>query len=116
MSREQILQTFSIQIGLISIIVFFIFRNLFAKVVLKVWKKLSKKDFEIKEHSMYNVLSLLCSFIGLSIAMEVIPFNQKIITVWNEIFKIVVILFITKFITSLINKDSKIFNKLSITS
>ena len=116
MSKEQILQTFSIQIGLISLIVFFIFRNLFAKVILKVWKRLSKKDFEIKEHPMYNVLSLLCSFIGLSIAMGVIPFNQKIMAVWNEIFKIVVILFITKFIISLINKDSKILNKLSITS
>lgn len=116
MSREQILQTFSIQIGLISIIIFFIFRNLFAKIILTILKKISKKDFEIKEHPMYNVLRLFFIFAGIVIAMEIIPFNKKILNVWNELFKIIIILFITKFITFFINKDSKILKKLMITS
>lgn len=116
MSREQILQTFSIQIGLISIIIFFIFRNLFAKIILTILKKISKKDFELKEHPMYNVLRLFFIFVGIVIAMEIIPFNKKILNVWNELFKIIIILFITKFITFFINKDSKILKKLMITS
>lgn len=116
MIREQILQTFSIQIGLISIIVFFIFKSLLTKIILKFWKIITRKDFEIKEHPMYNVLKLFFTFLGFVIAMEVIPFNDKIMTIWREIFKIVMILFITRFITSLINKDSKILKKLMITS
>lgn len=116
MSKIQILQTFSIQIGLISIILFFVLRKFFTNIILKIWKKITKEEFEIKDHPMSKVLQLFFIFIGFVIAMEIIPFNSKILEVWKEISKIIIILFITSFITSLANKDSKIMKKIMGTS
>ena len=116
MSKLQILQTFSIQIGLISIILFFVFRSFFTNLILKLWKKLSKQDFEIKEHKMNNILQLFFVYLGIVIAMNVIPFNDEIIINWKRISEIIIILFITKTITISINKDSKIMKKIIGTS
>lgn len=111
MLNGEFLRTFSIQIGLIAILIFFTLRNIFASFILKIWKKISKSDFEIKDHKMYKTLKLFFIFLGFVVAMLIIPFNERIIEVWNGISRIVLILFITKLLTAIADKDSKIMQK-----
>ena len=95
---QNLLTTFSIQIALSIILVVFIIKELLATFVLKIWKLIIKGDFEIKNHPMFGTLKLFWIFISIFIAMNIIPFNEKIMIVWNQIAKISIILFITKFL------------------
>lgn len=108
---QNLLTTFSIQIALSIILVVFIIKELLAKFVLKIWKTISKGEFEIKEHPMFATLKLFWIFLSIFAAMIIIPFNDKIMVAWNQIAKIFMILFTTKLLTVAISKDSKIMKK-----
>ena len=113
---QKLLTTFSIQVGLSIILVAFLIRTLFAKFVLKMWKIISKGEFEIEKHPIFGTLKLFFVFLGIMIAVHIIPFNEKIMTVWKEIAKISIILFVTKLLTVIVSKDSKIMQKTIATS
>lgn len=113
---QNLLTTFSIQIALTIILVVFIIRSLLAKFVLKIWKIISKGKFEINKHPLYGTLKLFFIFLSITISMNIIPFNEKIIVVCEEINKIVIILFTTKLLTVVVSKDSKIMQKTIATS
>lgn len=116
MTKQELLQTFSVQISLIIILIVFIIRPILASAILKMWKIISKGDFEVKKHPMYGTLKLFFVFLSIAIAVKIMPFSEKVIDSWNEIFKIVNILFIAKFLTVIVSKDSKIMKKTIATS
>ena len=70
--------TFSIQMALSIILVMFIIKELLTKFVLKIWKTISKGEFEIKEHPMFVTLNLFWIFLSIFVAMNIIPFNERI--------------------------------------
>ena len=103
--------TFSIQMALSIILVVFIIKELLTKFVLKIWKTISKGEFEIKEHPMFGTLNSFWIFLSIFVAMNIIPFNERIMGIWSQIAKILIILFVTKLLTVVISKDSKIMQK-----
>lgn len=113
---QNLLTTFNIQIALTLIIIVFSIRGLLATFILKMWKMISKGKFEINEHPIYKTLKKFFVFLSIVIAMKLIPFNEKIISNWNEISKIITILFVTKLLTVIVSKDSKIMQKTIATS
>lgn len=115
LNKQQILEfanIFYIQIAISIIVVFFIFRSVFAKTILKMINIVLKRKEKTADNPLYKTLKNFILFLGFYLASLILPLSEKISYLINELFKIVLILFITKVLTVLINKDSKIFKKI----
>ena len=110
---NSLLTIFDIQVAIAIIVLIFLFRSVLAKFVIKVAYyilKKEKKDPKLSE--MYSVIKNMILIIGIYIALCIVPKGERITYIVNEIFKIIVILFVTKCITALIKRDSKYFKKI----
>ncbi len=114
-NKQQILEfanIFYLQIAIAIIVVFFVFRAVFAKTILKIINIIFKRKEKTANNPIYKSLKNFILVIGFYLASLILPLNNKITYIINEIFKIVIILFITKVITVIINKDSNLFKKI----
>lgn len=112
----ELVDALNLKISLIIIIVIFFTRSLIASLILEIWKLITRKDFKVKEHPLYGTIKNFLSFISIVLAMKKITFNERIQDYWIEAYNIIIILFITKLLTLLINKDFKIIQKTIATS
>lgn len=110
---KNLIAIFDIQIAIAIVIIFFLTRSLFAKIVLKVVNKIRKEKEDIKEDGMYKPLKTFFALLGLYLAIRILPVNSQVMVISNDIFKIIVMIFITKCITSAINPKSVIFKSLT---
>lgn len=110
---KNLIAIFDIQIAIAIVIIFFLTRSLFAKIVLKVVNKIRKEKEDIKEDVMYKPLKTFFALLGLYLAIRILPVNSQVMVISNDIFKIIVMIFITKCITSAINPKSVIFKSLT---
>ena len=110
---KNLIAIFDIQIAIAIIIVFFLTRSLFAKSVLKIVNKIRKEKEDVKEDVMYKPLKTFFALLGLYLAIRILPVNSQVMVISNDIFKIIVMIFITKCITSAINPKSVIFKSLT---
>ena len=113
---QNLITTFSIQVALTIILAVFIIKPLLAKLILKIWKIISKGEFELTKHPLYGTLKIFFVFVSIAVAMEIVPFNESIMESWRKLFKIANILFFTKLLTVVVSKDSKIIKKTIATS
>lgn len=116
MTKTELLQTFSIQISLTLIIVMLIFSPLLSGLILKLWKLISRGKFEEKEHPIYGTLKGTLVFISFKIAFGILPLSNRIMEIWDLISRVVTIIIITKLLTIIVRKDSKIMQKTIATS
>lgn len=114
LNRQQILDfanIFYLQISIAIVVVFLLFRPVFARTIIRVINHFLKKKEKPVDNPIYKSLKNFIFCIGVYLACLILPVNEKISYLINEIFKIIVILFITKVLTVIVNKDSKIFKK-----
>lgn len=110
---NSLITIFDIQIALAVVIVSLLFRGVLSKFVLKIVYLITKEDqSEVKKSKMYIPLKRMFFFIGLYIAFRFIPTSAQVTYYTNETFKVIVIIFITQALTSIMTKDSKIFKKI----
>ena len=110
---NSLITIFDIQIALAVVIVSLLFRGVLSKFILKIVYLFTKQEqFEVKKSKMYNPLKRMFFFIGIYIALRVAPTSAQITYYTNEAFKVIVIIFITQVLTSIMTKDSKIFKKI----
>lgn len=113
-NKQQILEfanIFYVQIAISIIVVFFIFRAVFAKTIIKIVNVILKRKEKASENPIYKTLKSFIIFIGFYFATLIMPLSENVSNITNGLFKIVAILFITKILTIIINKDSTIFKK-----
>lgn len=110
---NSLMKIFDIQIAIAVVVISFLFRSVLARFVIRVSYYITKKEKrEPRESEMYPVLKKMVLMIGIYISLMILPKGERFTYIVNEVFKIIVIIFITKFITTLINKDSKYLKKL----
>lgn len=113
-NKQQILEfanIFYVQIAISIVIIFFVFRAVLAKSILKTINIVLKRKEKTSENPMYKTLKNFIMILGFYLASLILPLSEKISYLINELFRIVLILFVTKILTIIINKDSKIFKK-----
>ena len=110
---NSLMKIFNIQIAIAIVVISFLFRNVLARVIIRISYYITKKEkTEPKESEMYPVLRKMILMVGIYISLTILPKGERFTYIVNETFKVIVILFITKFITTLVNKDSKYLKKL----
>ena len=115
---NSLITIFDIQVALAVIVISFLFKGVLSRFIIKIvyFTILGIIVFgyktEIRSSKMYIPLRRMILCIGLYVALRIIPSSAQIRYYENEVFKIIVILFIAKGITSIMHKDSKIFKKI----
>lgn len=115
LNKQQILEfanIFYVQIAISIIVVFLIFRSVFAKTIIKTVNIILKRKEKASENPIYKTLKSFILFLGFYFATLILPLSTKISYLINELFKIVLILFVTKVLTVVLDKDSIIFRKI----
>lgn len=103
---NSLLKLFDMQISLGVIIVFFICRSLFSRLIIKAFYTLTKNPKNTKECSMYKPLNLYFVMLGIYFAICILANSKQLLYIANKIFKIISIYYIVKFITLAISEDS----------
>lgn len=109
---DNLLAIFDIQIAIGVLLFFILFRSAFSKLIIKIWYKISKSTKNPKESSMYKPLSIFFILLGIYCTINILPTSKQLLAIMNNIFKIVVIYYITKALSASLNEDSIIFAKL----
>ena len=108
---DHLLKIFDIQIAIAVLLFFIFFRNVFAKIVIKIYYKITKCKKNPKESSMYKPLRTFFILMGVFGAANVLPLGSQLAYTINNIFKIILMFYITRAITALITEDSAVFKK-----
>ena len=103
---NNLLNIFDIQIAIAMILIFTLFRGAFATAVIKLYYKIIKKNKKAKDSSLYKYLTTLSVLIGVYLAINILPTNKQVLYYMSLVFKITVIIFITKCLTTLTAEDS----------
>lgn len=110
---NSLITIFDIQIALAIIIISFLFKSVISKFIIKIVYIFSKHEkTNVKNSKMYAPLKRMVLYVGIYIALRIIPTSKQIAYYLNEIFKVITIIFITKGITSIMTKDSKLFKRI----
>lgn len=106
---NSLLTIFDIQIAIGIFIIFFVFRGLFSRLVIKIYHAITKSEKTTKESSMYKPLNKFFVFLGAWISANILPISTEPLFYINKFFKIIAIFFVFRAITSLINEESILF-------
>lgn len=109
---NRLLTIFDIQIAIGTVIFFFIFRNIFAKLIIKIYYKIIKSAKNHRESSMYKIFNGFFVILGLYIAVRILNKNAQIGYFATKLFEIVVVYCITKGISSQLEEESPLIKKL----
>ncbi len=109
---DNLLKIFDIQIAIAVLLFFIIFRGLFSKILIKIYYRLTKNKKNPKESSMYKPLNIFFVFLGIFCTINILPVSKQFLYIMNLIFKVVVMYYITKAISTLIIEDSILFKKI----
>lgn len=118
LSREQlvhIIKLFDVQIAIVLVIVCYITKSIFAKFVLGIIFKFQKRKEKpkAKDSKMFKPLEMMYVFLGIFLAIKILPFGAQVQSVMKTLLKVALIIFITKFATSVILvKESKLMKRL----
>lgn len=110
---RNLLDIFDFQIAIAVLIFFVLIRGPFAKLIINIYYKIIGKERKATESSMYKYLTTLSVLIGILIATNILPVTKQVLFVMNKIIKIIMILFITKCLTTLTYEDSILMKKIN---
>ena len=102
---------FDIQIALAVVIIAFLTRGIIARLIIGIAYKFTQNNAKPKESEMYAPIKNMFVIFAIYIALCIIPKGEFIAHIINEIFKVVIIIFITKWLTSFVHSDSKYLKK-----
>lgn len=113
-SLTNLVKIFDVQIAIVIALLAFLTRTFFAKIVINLANKIMKKEpnTNVNESEMFGPLKLMYVFVGVYLAVKILPISGAIVVIMKSLLRISIILFITQIInTTLIVKDSIIFKK-----
>lgn len=108
----EFLKIFYVQIAIAIVVIFFVFKPVIAKMVLKIINKFLKREEKPIDSPIYKTLKNFIMFWGIYFASLILPLSEKNTYLVNQIFKIILVLYITKILTIIIEKESNIFQKI----
>ena len=109
---ENLLKIFDIQIGLGVLVFFIIFKSLFAKILIKIYYKLTKNKKNPKDSIMYKPLNFFFLLLGIFLMINIsLQSSKRLILISNAVFQTIVVYYITKAIATLITEESKVYKK-----
>lgn len=106
---NNLLKIFDIQIALGIFVIFFLFRGVFSRLIIKAYHTITKSEKTTKESSMYKPLNKFFVFLGAWMSANILPIGNEPLYYINLFFKIIAIFFVFKAITTLINEESILF-------
>lgn len=109
---EDLLKLFDLQIALAVFILFFMFRNLFSKLIIKIYYKIIKSKKNPKDSTMYKPLKKFFILFGLFCTTHILPLDKQFLYLINKAFEVIIAYYITKAITTLITEDSIIMKNI----
>lgn len=108
---NDLLKIFDIQIAIAILLFFVIFRKVFSKILIKIYYKIIKSKKNPKDSSMYKPLNVMFILIGVYCMIKILPTSAQVLSIMNSIYKLVIIFYVFKIITSFINSDSVFLRK-----
>lgn len=108
---NNLLKIFDIQIAIAILLFFVIFRKVFSKILIKGYYKIIKSKKNPKDSSMYKSLNIMFILIGIYFMIKILPTSKQILTHMNTIYKLVIIFYVCKIVTSFISNDSILLRK-----
>lgn len=109
---NNLLKIFDIQIAIAVLLFFIVFRTVFSRILIKIYYKLIKCKKNPKESQMYKPLNVFFILLGVYCTIHILPTSSNVLKILNDVFKVVIVYFVTRAISTLINEDSILFNKL----
>ena len=104
---------FDVQVAIAIILIAFLSRNMFAKMIVKLFNKIIKSNNDdVTQSSLYNPLRVFFVLTGFYLAIKKLPFNSRVQVVSEGLFEIVLMLFITKVITAFITPETIFYKTL----
>ena len=108
---DNLIKLFCIQIALALIIIAFLIKGVVARIIIRIVYSFTKNNKKARESEMYVPLKRMVVIFAMYVASRIIPKGERVTYIINEIFKTIVILFVTKLITTMIYSDSKFLKK-----
>ena len=109
---RNIIQVFNVQIAIVIVLLVFLTRNIVSKVILEVYELITKKKEKPQNSEMYGPIKFMYMFMGLYLAVKIVPISTKWSIIMTSLLKSALIIFITNVINSTIFvKNSKFFMK-----
>lgn len=108
---NNLLKIFDIQIALAVLLFFFVFRTIFSRILIKIYYKITRSKKNPKDSQMYKPLNIFFVLLGINCMIHILPTSDNVLKIMNDGFRVIVIYYITKAISTLINEDSILFKK-----
>lgn len=108
---NNLLKLFDIQIAIAVFLFFFVFRTIFSRILIKIYYKFTKCKKNPKDSQMYKPLNIFFVLLGIYCMIHILPTSDNVLKLMNDAFRVIVIYYITKAISTLINEDSILFKK-----
>lgn len=108
---NSLITIFDIQIALATIVIAFLTKGVVSRIIIGIVNKITKNPQKAKESEMYAPIKKMYVCLAIYIAIRIIPKGEYHAALLNNVFEIVIIIFITKLITTLIHGDSKYLKK-----
>lgn len=109
---NSLITIFDIQIALALVIIAFLIKGVVARIIIGIVYKFTKNTKKAKESEMYGPIKKMFVILAVYIVFRIIPKGERMTYVIDEIFKVVIIIFVTKFITTFVYSDSKYLKRL----
>ena len=93
---NNLLKIFDIQIAIGVLIFFIIFRTVFSKALIKIYYRITKNKDNAKNSVMYKPLNTFFILLGIFLMINILPTSKQILFIMNQIFKVIVIYYITR--------------------
>lgn len=111
-SFTNFVKIFEVQIAIVIVLLAFLTKSFFARLIINIANKIRKKESNPKESEMFGPLKIMYVLVGVYLAVKILPVSGKMLVIMRSSFRVAVILFITQIInTTLIVKDSILFKK-----
>jgi small-conductance mechanosensitive channel len=108
---NNLITIFDIQIAIALVIIAFLAKGVVARIIIGIVYKFTKNPKKARESEMYAPIKQMFVMLAFYIALYIIPKGERLAYIINEIFKVVIIIFFTKFITTMIHSDSRFLKK-----
>lgn len=108
---NNLLKIFDIQIAIAVLLFFILFRTLFSRIIIKIYYKIIKSKKNPKDSQMYKSFNTFFVLLGIYLMIHTLPTEDWVLDRLNDIFYVVIVYYITKAISTLVNEESFLFKK-----
>lgn len=109
---KNLIQVFDVQIAIVIALLAYFTRNFVAKIILRIVNHFTKKKEKPEDSEMYEPIKLMYVFMGLYLAVKLLPVSSKLSIIMTALLKSAVVIFVTNIVNStFFSKDSKLFKK-----